>query len=153
MSHRVRFSEPAAGPHLTVVDAVVSTKVTAEDTDGVYELFELSGPVGSGAPLSRHPWAEAYYMVEGAASVQIGARCYDLTRGASLTIPPNVAHAFAISSAPARMLVVSLTGAGGRFFAEMDAEVSLADGPDVFVPAIGAVAERNRVTLLAEEPA
>ena len=43
MSHHVRFSEPDSGTQLDVVDAVVTVKVEAPDTDGIYELFELAG--------------------------------------------------------------------------------------------------------------
>ena len=152
MSHKIHFTEPGEGAQLTVVDAHIVVKVPADVTDGAYELFELTGRAGSGAPLSRHPWAEMYYVLDGDVVVTIGARTLDLTAGACVTIPPMASHALEIVSPSARMLVVSMTSAGSRFFSEMDAEVHLADGPDVFVPRIVEVAARNDVTLLAPAP-
>ena len=152
MSHKIHFTEPGEGQQLTVVDANIVVKVPADVTDGTYELFELTGNAGSGAPLSRHPWAETYFVLDGEVVVTIGARTLDLTAGACVTIPPMSSHALEIVSPSGRMLVVSMTGSGSRFFAEMDAEVHLADGPDVFVPRILEVAARNEVTLLTPAP-
>ena len=112
MSHRARFSAPEAGTALTVVDVTVVVRVSAEDTDGTFELFELAGAAGSGAPLSRHPWAETYYLLEGEADVQVGAQRHQLIPGATVTIPPNAAHSLVITSDRARMLVVSLGAEG-----------------------------------------
>ena len=70
-----------------------------------------------------------------------------------MTIPPNAAHALVVTSDAARMLVLSLGAQGGRFFADMDEHVHLGDGPEVFVPRIAEVAERNEVTLLVDAPA
>jgi len=148
MSHRIHFTEPGAGDELAVVDAQVLVKVPAAATDGTYEVFELSGAAGSGAPLSRHPWAEAYYVVVGSVIVQIGARTLELAAGACVSIPPMAAHSLEIVSDTAQMLVVSMTGAGSRFFTDMDAEVRLDDGPAIFVPRIHDVAARHEVTLL-----
>lgn len=152
MSHRIHISTAGEGDHLTVVDAEVVVKVPASATADLYELFELSGRAGSGAPLSQHPWPEVYYVLDGVVVIRIGARTVELTAGGCVTIPPHAAHALEIVSESARMLVVSATAAGSRFFSDMDAEVRLSDGPDVFVPKIVDVAARNDVTLLTPAP-
>ncbi|MFN8024682.1 MAG: cupin domain-containing protein [Acidimicrobiales bacterium] len=152
MSHRIHISPAGDGERLQVVDAEVVVKVPASATADQYELFELTGGEGSGAPLSRHPWAEIYYVLEGDVVVQVGARSIELTAGGCVTIPPLAAHALEIVSGSARLLVVSASAAGSRFFSDMDAEVHLADGPEVFVPRIIEVAARHDVTLLAAAP-
>ena len=152
MSHRIHISHAGEGHHLTVVDAEVVVKVPASATADLYELFELSGPAGSGAPLSQHPWPELYYVLDGVVAVRIGARTVELTAGGCVTIPPLAAHALEIVSDSARMLVVSTTASGSRFFSDMNAEVRLSDGPEVFVPRIAAVAARHDVTLLTPAP-
>jgi mannose-6-phosphate isomerase-like protein (cupin superfamily) len=153
MPHHVRHTGPGRADQLAVVDVTVAVLVPAADTDGDYELFELTGPVGSGAPLSRHGWAEAYYVVEGGAEVAVGARRFALAPGDAVTIPPSAAHSLVLTEEGTRLLVLSDGADGGRFFADMDATVRLADGPDVFVPRIVEVAERHGVTLLQEAPA
>lgn len=153
MPYKVRFNQPGDIEALTAVDTAVTVRVSGDDTDGEYELLDIDGVRGAGAPLSRHPWSEAYYVLDGTVEVTVGAQTRSLGTGGCALIPPNAAHSFVIVSDTARMLVVSATGAASRFFADLDANVHLADGPAVFVPRIGEVAERNQVTLLAGAPA
>jgi len=152
MSHHLRITGPGEGDRLFVVDSYATIKVAADDTDGTYELFELDAPQGSGAPMSRHPWAEAYYVVDGSITVQVGARTADLPAGGTITIPPNAPHAFTVTSGSAKILVVSLTPAGGRFFAELDEHVPPNGSFEEIGPKIAEVAERNEVTLLVGAP-
>lgn len=153
MPYKVRFSEPGDIEALTAVDVAVTVRVSGDDTGGEYELLDLAGERGAGAPLSRHPWSEAYYVLEGTVDVTVGAQTRRLGAGGCASIPPNAAHSLVIVSERARMLVVSASSAGSRFFADLDANVHLADGPAVFVPRIEEVAHRNQVTLMSGAPA
>lgn len=148
MAHRARFSPAHEGTTLRAVDVDVLVKVAAADTDGVYEIFELEGERGTGAPLARHPWPEAYHGIDGEFEVRVGSQRHVLTAHATVAIPPNAAHSLTVTSDRARMLVISLGGSGGRFFADLDREVDIAAGPDVFVPAIQQVTERHQVSLV-----
>ncbi len=148
MAHHARFSPAGDGAKLRAVDVDLVVKIDAADTDGVYEIFELAGSRGTGAPMARHPWPEAYHGIDGEFDVRVGGRRHVLSAHATVAIPPNAAHSLTVTSDHARMLVISLGGSGGRFFADLDREVDIADGPDVFVPAIGQVAERHHVTLV-----
>ncbi len=148
MAHRARFSPAGDGERLRAVDVDLVVKVDAADTDGVYEIFELAGPRGAGAPLARHPWPEAYHGIDGEFEVRVGGQRHVLGAHATVAIPPNAAHSLTVTSDHARMLVISLGGSGGRFFADLDREVDIADGPEVIVPAIAQVVERHRVTLV-----
>lgn len=153
MPYKVRFNEPGDTEALTAVDVAVTVRVSGDDTDGDYEVLDIVGEQGAGAPLSRHPWSETYYVLDGTIEVTVGAQTRRLGAGGCALIPPNAAHSLTIVSDKARMLVVSGSSAGSRFFADLDANVHLADGPAVFVPRIEEVARRNQVTLVAGQPA
>jgi quercetin dioxygenase-like cupin family protein len=145
MAHHIRFSDAGDGVRLNTVDSIATVKVAATDTDGEYELFEIDAPVGSGIPPHRHPWAEAYYVLSGALTVQVGARHMALGAGASVTVPPNAAHTFTVSEPGTRFLAYSLTPASGELFADLDRTVP-GDRPiEEVVPLLIEVAARNRV--------
>ena len=150
MSFKIRYTEAGTGAELRIFDEDLTVKVAGDDTDGQFEIFELTCPQGSGAPRSRHPWGEAYYGLAGTFDVVVGRRHETLEPGDTLFIPPAAAHEFVASSESASMLVVSLGVDGGRFFADLDANVHVADGPEVFGPRMAEVADRHSVTLLPD---
>jgi quercetin dioxygenase-like cupin family protein len=145
MAHHIRFRDAGDGVRLNTVDSIATVKVSAADTDGVYELFEIDAPVGSSTPPHRHPWAEAYYVLSGALTVQVGARQLALGAGASVTVPPNAAHTFEVTEPGTRFLAYSLTAGSGELFADLDRTVP-ADRPiEEVVPLLLEVAARNGV--------
>jgi len=148
MSYKVRYTEAGAGQLLRLIDEELTVKVASTDTGGDFEVFELTCPQGSGAPRSRHPWAEAYYALAGTFDVAVGARRTELHPGDTLLIPPNAVHEFVATTESASMVVFSLGTEGGRFFSDVDANVHPGDGPEVFGPALAQIADRHHVTLV-----
>jgi quercetin dioxygenase-like cupin family protein len=147
MAHRTRLTVAGDGTRLHTVDSTATEKVGADDTDGSYELFEVDAPRGSGIPPHRHPWAEAYYVLDGTLDVVIGARTLPLGPGDTVTVPPNAAHTFAVTSERCRFLAFSLGGAMGELFADLDANVP--EGPlEVLGPRIAEVAAAHGVSFL-----
>ncbi|MBL8513596.1 MAG: cupin domain-containing protein, partial [Betaproteobacteria bacterium] len=95
----------------------------AEVTDSKYEFFELSGPEGSGPPPHRHPWDEAYYVLDGNVEIVIAAQVHHAKRGDFLLVPGGTDHSFRIRGGPARFLVLTSGEGAGEFFRAMDREV------------------------------
>jgi quercetin dioxygenase-like cupin family protein len=126
MAQSVQFTAAGEGAELTAPDAVLTVKVDATHTDGAYELFEVEAPRGPVTPLHRTNWPKAYYVLQGRMQVQVEDEGYDLTPGASVTIPPNARHTFTVLTPSTTFLVVSLTAAMGRFHADLDAGGDLA---------------------------
>ena len=58
MTHAVQHTVAGEGIELTAPDAVVSVKVDADHTDGLYELLEIHAPRGPATPLHRTGWAK-----------------------------------------------------------------------------------------------
>ena len=55
--------------------------------------------------------------------VQVEDEAFELGPGSSITIPPGALHTFTVLSPTAKFLALSLTGAMGRFHADLDAAV------------------------------
>ena len=121
MTHLVQHTAAAEGIELTAPDAVVTVKIDAAHTDGHYELFEVDAPRGPATPPHREGWAKAYYVLNGRMIVQVGDEAFDLGPGASISIPPGTLNTFTVLSPSTRFLALSLTGAMGMFFADLDA--------------------------------
>jgi quercetin dioxygenase-like cupin family protein len=145
MAHHIRHLDAGEGTRLHTIDSIATVKVAGADTGDEYELFELDAPAGSGIPPHRHPWAEAYYVLSGALTVQVGARHLDLGPGASVTIPPNAAHTFTVTAPETKILVFSMTAASGHLFADLDRTVPSDRPIDEVIPLVLEVAARNGV--------
>ena len=58
--------------------------------------------------------------------VQVEDEAFDLGPGSSITIPPGALHTETVLSPSTKYLALGLTGAMGRFFADLDAAVPAA---------------------------
>lgn len=148
MPHRIVNVDAGEGTRLDTVDSVATVKVGAADTADTYELFEIDSPGGGGVPPHRHPWPEAYYVLEGTLGVQIGGRSLTLHPGDTVTIPPNAVHATEVPEGSCRFLAFSLTGGTGALFADLDRSVPKDRPMEEVVPVLLAVAERRGVTFV-----
>lgn len=149
MTHLVQHTAAGEGTELTAPDAVLTVKIDAGHTDDQYELFEVDAPRGPATPLHRTDWGKAYYVLHGRMVVQIEAEGFDLGPGSSVTIPPGALHTFTVLSPSTRFLVVSMTGAMGRFHADLDASVPRGRPIEETLPEIQRVLGRHGVTMLA----
>jgi quercetin dioxygenase-like cupin family protein len=147
MTHLVQHTAVGGGRELAAPDAVLTVKIDADHTDGAYELFEVDAPRGPATPLHRTGWGKAYYVLHGRMVVQVEDEGYDLGPGSSVTIPPGALHTFTVLSPTVGFLVVSLSGAMGRFHADLAAAVPPGRPGDESMDEIGRVLGRHDVTM------
>ena len=104
----------------------------SEETAGVVSMIELSSDAGfAGPPLHRHDFDEAFYVLEGELTFQLGNEVFTRTAGELAFAPRNVAHTYANhSDAPARALLVCTPAGFERYFARRAAERDGVDPPD-----------------------
>lgn len=121
METTVQYTPAGDGVEIAAPDAVLTVKVSAETTDDQYEVFEVTAPRGPATPLHRTDWDKTYYALQGRMIVQVGDEGFDLGPGSSIAIPANAAHTFTVLTPSITFLVISLTGAMGRFHADLDA--------------------------------
>ncbi|HLL62486.1 MAG TPA: cupin domain-containing protein [Propionibacteriaceae bacterium] len=147
MTHSVQYSAAGAGAELAAPDAVLTVKIDAAHTGEAYEVFEVSAPRGPATPLHRTNWAKAYYVLHGRMLVQVEDQGYELTAGASVSIPPNALHTFTVLSPSTTFLTISQTGAMGRFHADLDTTVPRDRPLDQAMAELQQVLARHDVTV------
>lgn len=121
------FSPAGEGLELIAPDARITVKISASDTAGAYELFEVDAPRGPTTPPHGTPWAKSYYVLAGRMAVLVDGEMYDMEPGSSITVPPNAVHTFTVHTDSVRFLAVSLTDAMGKFFRDLDASANPMD--------------------------
>lgn len=120
------FQSPAAE------DVVV--RATGEETDGQYDVVEITIPVGPGVtPLHvHHDNDEAMYVIEGEVTVKLGEERHVLKAGAYAMAPRGLPHTYRNSSDdPARVLFVYTPGNHWRYLQETGELGPVRDESDV----------------------
>jgi len=92
-----------------------------EESDGQVAIVDLSG--GGRPPLHHHDFDEAFYVLEGELTFQLGDEVFMRGAGELAFAPRGVAHTYAnLSGAPARAVLVIPPAGFERYFARMAAE-------------------------------
>jgi quercetin dioxygenase-like cupin family protein len=96
----------------------------SEETAGVVSMIELSSDAGfAGPPLHRHDFDEAFYVLEGELTFQLGDELSTAGPGSLTWAPRGSVHTFAnLADAPARYLLICTPGGFERMFARIVAE-------------------------------
>jgi quercetin dioxygenase-like cupin family protein len=147
MTYLVQHTAAGEGRELTAPDGVHTVKIDATHTDDQYELFEVDAQRGPATPPHRTGWAKAYYVLNGRILVQVEDEGFDLGPGSSIAIPPGALHTFTVLSPTTKFLAVGLSGAMGRFFADLDASVPRGRPIEDVTQQIQEVLTRHDVTL------
>jgi quercetin dioxygenase-like cupin family protein len=92
-------------------------KVTTEESDGAFFLFEDELTQGKMTPWHCHPDSdEAIYVLEGAVDVNIDGNEQHLGAGDLWMVPRGVPHAFTVASPTARLLSFQTPGTAQSFY-------------------------------------
>jgi len=92
-------------------------KLTTEDTDGAFFMFEDVMTRGKCTPLHRHPEAdETVYLLEGEILVNVDGNESRVEAGGMTFTPRGVPHAFLVVSDTARVLTFQTPGIGQGFY-------------------------------------
>lgn len=108
------------GDHYHFLNHLMTTKVSAEDTDNALTAMEFVGPRGFGPPLHRHDQEdELFYVVDG----EVWFGCGDSEGvhgvGATVWMPRGHPHTFQIRSDEARVFQLTTPGQFDRFVAAL----------------------------------
>lgn len=96
---------------------VLTMKATTEETGGAFLLFEDLMTEGKTTPLHIHAHEdEALYVLDGELMVHIDGTDHRLSAGGLAMAPRGVAHAFAVTSATARVLTLLTPGTAEGFY-------------------------------------
>ena len=116
MLHETGTVSPTAMEELTVLSDRVRVLTDGATTDWRYEVFEVLGAAGGGAPLHRHAWDEDFYVLDGTVFIFVGDSCHVCQAGQSLHVPAGMAHGFRVGELGAKFLAVTSPGGASRLF-------------------------------------
>ena len=86
-------------------------KATAADTGGQMAIVEVTNPPGFAAPLHVHHWEdEAFWLLEGDATFEVGGTTIEAHAGDYLFGPRDIPHRYTVGSAGCRMLFILTPG-------------------------------------------
>jgi len=123
---KVAFQSPAAE------DVIV--RATGEETDGQYDMVELTVPPGPGlTPLHVHnDNDEAMHVLEGEVTVKLGEERHVLEAGAYAMAPRGLPHTYRNSGdGPARVLFIYTPGNHWRYLQETGERGPVEDESDI----------------------
>jgi len=110
---------PGEGEALWFNGGLGVLRATADQTEGRYTVMELLAPKGFGSPLHIHRNEDEFFVVlSGEVRVQHGEDVVEAVAGSVVYGPRDVAHAFHVDSAEARLLVLFGPAGVEGFFRE-----------------------------------
>ena len=119
------------GDHYHFLNHLMTTKVSAEDSDGALTAMEFVGPKGFGPPLHRHDIEdELFYVVEGEVWFSCGEAEGVYGAGATVWLPRGQPHTFQIRSDEARVLQITTPGQFDRFVAALGSSIPGVELPE-----------------------
>ncbi len=96
------------GEALWFLGALVTIKVSGEDTGGRMAVVEHLSPRGSGSPLHVHRREdESFYVLEGELTLWVDGQTIVAQAGSFVYGPRDVPHTFIVSSEEARFLLIA----------------------------------------------
>jgi quercetin dioxygenase-like cupin family protein len=115
-------------------DRPILVKASGPETGGAYSLLECTTPAGGWTTRHiHHTCEEAWYLLEGELTFQVGDRTDTYLPGTYVLVPRNVAHAFGNTGlAPAKSLILFSPPGMEKCFAEVAAlaQASPTGNPD-----------------------
>jgi quercetin dioxygenase-like cupin family protein len=114
-------------------------KLRSEQTDGRVAVVDITVPAGwPGPPLHHHDFDEAFYVLDGALTFQLGADRHTAGAGAFAFAPRGSRHTLAnLGDTPARYLLVITPGGFERRFDDAPTEPypeTIVVGPQIDAP-------------------
>jgi quercetin dioxygenase-like cupin family protein len=104
----------------------------SEQSAGAVSAIEVtSSPGFAGPPLHHHDFDEAFYVIEGELTFQLGDDVFTRGAGEIAFAPRGVAHTYANHSpGPARALIICTPAGFERYFARMAADAAGVAAPE-----------------------
>lgn len=107
------------------------------------EVFDTSGPAGSGPPPHSHPWEEIHVVLEGEVEVTVDGESHVLRKGNVSHVPGGAEHSYR-NLTDAHFLTITTKGNAAKFFAQVASEVQMSP-PDI--PALIRVATHHGIAI------
>ncbi|MDK3258287.1 cupin domain-containing protein [Blastococcus capsensis] len=105
------LTAPGEGTAIWHVDTLMTFKALTEDTGGRLAVWEQLLPRRSSPPLHvHHQEDEAWFVLDGEITFQVGDRAWAATPGSFVWAPRGLPHTFRVDSPTARVLALAVPG-------------------------------------------
>ena len=92
-------------------ESLAVIRATAADTGGQMTIVEVTEPPGHEAPLHvHHREHEAFYILEGSATIHVGEESFEVAAGDYAFGPRDIPHRYSIGPDGCRMLFICTPG-------------------------------------------
>jgi len=126
-----------AGHSVWFLDTRMTVKAGGEQTGGAFTMLEWAAPFGFGPPRHvHHQEDEAFYLLDGAITVECGDRRWTAGPGAFVFLPHGIAHAFVVDEGPVRGLQITSPAGFENYVNEIGRPPERAGLPDPTPPNI-----------------
>jgi quercetin dioxygenase-like cupin family protein len=117
---------------MSAAPSPITVLLRSEETGGAVSVMRNTASADfPGPPLHRHDFDEAFYVLEGELTLQLGDELFTRGPGELAFAPRGTPHTFAnLSGAPARFLLVCTPAGFERYFARLAAEHDGVDPPE-----------------------
>lgn len=123
-NHHEQIRNPCEGQVLTLGDVSVTLKITGQQTNGAFAIFESTVPPHfAGPPVFQHPHAtETFYVVSGVLAFTLAEETMMVRQGGLVTVTPGLLHKFWNPTATPATYLAYLSPAGfEQYFVELAA--------------------------------
>jgi mannose-6-phosphate isomerase-like protein (cupin superfamily) len=123
-------------------------RATGADTGGLMTIVEMTEPPGSEAPLHvHHREDEAFYILEGSATIHVGALSFEVGPGDYAFGPRDIPHRYSVGPGGCRMLMICTPGGN---FENIVRQMSVPAESRTLPPPSDAEPDMERVAAIAE---
>lgn len=113
---------PGDGRSISMMGGVVTFKTESDETRGAWSLLELTVPPHfNGPPPHWHKVTqEAFYVLEGTLTFQVGDRTFEASPGGYIFVPTGIIHTYSNDEyKPAKFLGFVSPGGFEKYFDEL----------------------------------
>jgi len=153
MSPRAYVVRPGEGGPLWSLGGRFTTLLSAAETEGHVGLVEVLAWQSSEPPVHiHHREHEAWYVIEGQMTFQVGDEALVATAGCLAFAPRGIPHAFTVDIEPTRVLILATPGGFEQFVSDLGVPATSTERPaDLTVPSpdvLGPIAERYGIEVV-----
>jgi mannose-6-phosphate isomerase-like protein (cupin superfamily) len=118
---------------VNVLGDIITIKIAAEQTDGMFSLLEVSVPPQNGPPLHIHNReVESYYILEGDFELTVNDRTVKAPVGTFVSVPKGVPNTYKnVGNKEGRFLMFYSPADASNSFEEVGQPVSSTTPPDM----------------------
>jgi quercetin dioxygenase-like cupin family protein len=123
-------------------------RATGADTGGQMTIVEMTEPPGTEAPLHvHHREDEAFFILEGSATLQVGDETFEVSAGDYAFGPRDIPHKYTVSDEGCRMLFICTPGGN---FENVVREMSMPARSRTLPPPSDEDPDMERIAAIAE---